>query len=286
MNPLIAKSYVTQLARAIAADGQVGKAELKRLYEVMASLEIHEDTRTEIVNALFYKPQSLLDAPVDEELTDDTDYAISLAKDVLFIEKEENDAATSSIVEQIVSSLGVTGEQLAFLQQWVEWENRALCRLGEGDLDSNDDDQLAQLTSRAASVGIPLSALYFAGSIVGFSAVGVTTGLATIGSASGLILLGLNPMTAGIAALIVSGISIQKLTQFAITRSKKKEIEGALKRAKELQGRYREYLLHDMNIFEDLTLRDWLSGRKNKRKLAIDTYRELLSESLSEDVTR
>ena len=160
MNPLIAKSYITQLARAIAADGQVGKAELKRLYEVMVALEIHEDTRTEIVNALFYKPQTLLDASVDEDLTDDTDYSISLAKDVLFIEKEENDAATSSVAEQIIGSLGVTGEQIAFLQKWVEWENRALCRLGEGDLDSKDDDQLAELTSRAASVGIPLSALY------------------------------------------------------------------------------------------------------------------------------
>jgi len=43
-----------------------------------------------------------------------------------------------------------------------------------------------------------------------------------------LALLGMNPMTAGIAALIVSGVSVKKLCDFALERGKTKQIEKAL----------------------------------------------------------
>jgi len=137
----------------------------------------------------------------------------------------------------------------------------------------------------AVSVGVPLSALYFSGAAVGFSAVGITSGLAALGSASGLVLLGLNPMTAGIAALIITGVSVKKLCDFALKSGKKKQIEAALKQAEEMQQRYREYLLHDMNELEKGSISDWLAGRTTKRRNAILDFRKVLFESLGNDAS-
>ena len=77
------------------------------------------------------------------------------------------------------------------------------------------DEGPKEITARAAAVGIPVGALYFAG-ITGFSAAGLTSGLATIGGLTGLTVLGLNPMTAGIAGLIIAGISVKKISDFVL----------------------------------------------------------------------
>jgi hypothetical protein len=53
--------------------------------------------------------------------------------------------------------------------------------------------------------------------IAGFSAVGITSGLAALGSLSGLAVLGLNPMTAGIGALILGGVAVKKIADFALS---------------------------------------------------------------------
>lgn len=79
-----------------------------------------------------------------------------------------------------------------------------------------NDDQikktLTDMGARAASVGVPLAALYFSGTM-GVSAVGITSGLATIGMKG---FLGLSPMMAGIGALILVGVGtysgLKKLT--------------------------------------------------------------------------
>lgn len=250
MNSLEAKGYVLQLAKTIAADEVVDKRELRRIYEVMASFEVGADTRAEILELLYFDNDKLNTIEVNEDISTNEEMRVALAKDVLFLKEQDDGGETDKIAKSILSALKITLEQLDFLQDWVAWENKALKRLGAGEMDLADEGSLKELASRAASVGVPLSALYFAGSVVGFSAVGITSGLATLGSASGLALLGLNPMTAGIAALIIAGVSVKKLCDFGFKANKKKQVEAALQQAKLLQQRYREYLPHDMTEFE------------------------------------
>ncbi len=274
-----------QLAKVIAADGVIKTKELKRIYEVMAAFRIGSDTRAEILDLLFFRQKKLLKITIDKEVLEDEDMRIALAKDVLFVEKQEQDAKTGKMAQSIVDKLGVASNQIDFLRDWVAWENKALRRLGAGELDLEDKGNIEELTSRAASVGIPLTALYFAGT-TGFGAVGITSGLAALGGASGLALLGLNPMTAGIAGLIVAGISLNKLFGFMAKKKKRKqsnrEIETAVQKAKDIQLRYRQFLIEDMNEFEKSSIRDWFTGKSGKRKLAIKSFRQLLSESLQE----
>jgi hypothetical protein len=281
MSPIQSKNYVLQLAKTIAADGVVETNEVRRIYEVMAAFEVGADTRAEILDLLYFRPKDLAGVKIDEQILDDAEMRIALAKDVLFVDAQNHDESTDSVAQKILGQLEVTPEQMDFLRDWVSWENAALRRLGAGEADLADEGSIKELASRAAAVGVPLSALYLAGA-VGFSAVGITSGLAALGGASGLVLLGLNPMTAGIAALIVAGISVKKLCDFALKRGKKRQIEAALQRAKELQQRYREFLIHDMTQFEKSSISDWLAGRGSKRKAAIDSFRTLITDSIKE----
>jgi hypothetical protein len=51
--------------------------------------------------------------------------------------------------------------------------------------------------------------------------VGITSGLAAIGGYTGLTVLGLNPMTAGIAGLILGGVAVKKIADYALGNKNK-----------------------------------------------------------------
>jgi len=84
-----------------------------------------------------------------------------------------------------------------------------------------DENSWKEWASRAAAVGVPLAALNFAG-IAGFSAAGITSGLAALGWMSGLVVLGLNPMTAGIGALILGGVAVKKVADYVLSSDDEK----------------------------------------------------------------
>ncbi|WP_164270555.1 hypothetical protein [Stenotrophomonas sp. B1-1] len=79
------------------------------------------------------------------------------------------------------------------------------------------DDQLTEtmklLSAKAAAVGTPLAAVYLSGSVIGMSAAGMTSGLATLGLGG---ILGLSSMATGIGVAVLIGVGtyagIRKLT--------------------------------------------------------------------------
>ena len=82
------------------------------------------------------------------------------------------------------------------------------------------------LSAKAAAVGTPLAAVYLSGSVVGMSAAGITSGLASLGMGG---LLGLSSMTTGIGVAVLIGVGayagIRKLTGAnEINRSKRREL--------------------------------------------------------------
>ena len=92
------------------------------------------------------------------------------------------------------------------------------------------DDQIVSaikaLSAKAAAVGTPLAAVYLSGSVVGMSAAGLTSGLATLGLGG---MLGLSSMATGIGVAVLIGVGVyagvRKLTGAdEITRSKRREL--------------------------------------------------------------
>lgn len=137
-------------------------------------------------------------------------------------------------------STGGSLETFGFLQR-----NRALLQVTDDEIDlavaaiRNDhsmlkddvtDDQIVSalklLSAKAAAVGTPLAAVYLSGSVVGMSAAGLTSGLATLGMGG---ILGLSGMTTGIGVAVLLGVGayagVRKLTGAdELTRSKRREL--------------------------------------------------------------
>lgn len=97
------------------------------------------------------------------------------------------------------------------------------------------DDQIVStlklLSAKAAAVGTPIAAVYLSGSVIGLSAAGLTSGLATLGMGG---FLGLSSMTTGIGVAVLLGVG-------AYTGVRKLTGANELSRAK-----YRELMLNEV----------------------------------------
>ena len=84
------------------------------------------------------------------------------------------------------------------------------------------DSQIAatakDLTARATAVGVPLGAIYLAGSVTGLSAAGITSGLAALGLGG---VLGLSAMVSGIGVAIIVGGTAYKGVRWVLGGSER-----------------------------------------------------------------
>lgn len=144
------------------------------------------------------------------------------------------------LINLYFSTGGSSLTEFGFLQK-----NRGLLQITDEEIDlavaaiRNDhsmlkedvtDDQIVSalklLSAKAAAVGTPLAAVYLSGSVIGMSAAGLTSGLATLGMGG---LLGLSGMTTGIGVAVLIGVGayagVRKLTGAdELTRSKRREL--------------------------------------------------------------
>lgn len=214
----VRSAYLAAMAAIIAADGVVDAEEIRKLYGAHALLGTGDAERLDLLRRIALERENLGDFELPEEILDDEALRMALAKDALFIEMTQDGNATRQAVQRLLAQIRLTPEQLKVMTDWVTWENQLLRHMGAGDESMANAHDPREIVSRAASVGVPLGALYMAG-ITGFGAAGITSGLASIGAASGLVVLGLNPMTAGIAGLIIAGVTVKKLSDYAMGNS-------------------------------------------------------------------
>ncbi len=191
--------------------------QLRRIYQILAMMELGIERRSAFLERLFYStdpPGTGSVAPNDEMLR------FSLGKDLLALSGTADSEQTQARGALLLKGLELTEDQINVLSQWTNWENKILAKIGRSDLTVDSKDLPVEAMKKASAVGVPLAALYVSGSVVGFSAVGITSGLATIGGAAGLTALGLNPMTAGIAALILGGVAVKKILDATLPTTK------------------------------------------------------------------
>ena len=93
----------------------------------------------------------------------------------------------------------INDKQLEFI---VESIKNDYALLYEDVQDDVVKKQMKELIAKGGAVGVPLAAIYISGSVIGFSAAGITSGLAALG-------LGLG-MTGGIAAVAILGVLTYK----------------------------------------------------------------------------
>lgn len=232
MSELLKVAYLKAIINmASETDKQINEKEYAEILLLMTRLELSSESRltirTYIANPEQRNALAGLMQEIDKECPEGQikSLHISLTKDLI----------------NLYYSTGRTSmEDFTFLKN-----NRHLIKVTNGEIElaimaiKNDhdmlkddftDDQIVSaikaLSAKAAAVGTPLAAVYLSGSVIGMSAAGMTSGLATLGLGG---MLGLSSMATGIGVAVLLGVGayagMRKLTGAdEITRSKRREL--------------------------------------------------------------
>ncbi len=269
LSPAGRNGYQLMVAKTIIADGDVDPDEIARLYTVFAVLDTGPAERLELVQQLAFEPDELDQAPVPDEILQNDELRFALARDALFVgQLQQGDEATQREVQKILGQIQLTPEQADVMFDWVSFENSLLRRLGAGDEWLSPENSVKEFTARAAAVSLPLGALYVAGR-AGLSGSGITSALAAIGRASGLMVLRLNAMTAGVAALIMAGITIKTLADYALSSSPDEAQADALRVAEVVSLQLRAATRLAQDIPEFAALPGILRSKSRKHMTAV-----------------
>lgn len=261
-----AKQYLSALLWVIAADQAFTTEEMVRIYSLFALLEIDQLDRTDLIEGLIRSSFKPIRNILSSEILEDEEARASLAKDLLFLESKSTDSRALNLIQSYLEQLNLRPDQAAVIRNFVTIENQILEQLGAGKEWQADPDSWKELVSRAAAVGVPLAALNMAG-IAGFSAVGITSGLAALGSMSGLAVLGLNPMTAGIGALILGGVAVKKIADYALSGENAEQSQ--LRRFQESRLAARAALTEDLPEISKSRKREILLFWRKSRRHAV-----------------
>lgn len=272
------QAYLRALLSAIAADGIFSAEEMIRIYSLFALLAISQNTRLKLLEDLVSGRYSKSGGgEITAGIAQNEEARTSLAKDLMFLESKANDNRTLNLIRAYLRQLSLTPEQVNIIRNFVVVENQILEQLGAGKEWKTDADSWKELAGRAAAVGVPLAALNVAG-IAGFSAVGITSGLAALGSMSGLAILGLNPMTAGIGALILGGVAVKKIADFALAGDNSDDSQLRTFQKSRLEAR--EALTADLSRVRRGRKREillfWRGGRRRALASGMDAAKDAL----------
>ncbi|MCT7486201.1 ankyrin repeat domain-containing protein [Aliarcobacter cryaerophilus] len=118
----------------------------------------------------------------------------SLVKDLInvYYSSREDKNREFQFLNEYKNLFGVTKEDINIAFTAVEADHRMITE----DLDDTQIEKIMKdMLSKAGAAGVPLAAIYISGSVVGMSAAGITSGLATLGlglgMTGGLVVVGL-----------------------------------------------------------------------------------------------
>ena len=245
LSPELQDQYLDALLALLVPFDASHTEQLSRVYQILAVMNLPSPRRRNFLDRLF----STQERPEAAELSqDDEVFRFSLAKDLLSLGGTAT-SDTEGRIQGLLARLNLSTEQVDALNNFTNWENRMMRKIGREDLTVGSEDLPAEAMKKAGAVGIPLTALYFSGSVVGFSAAGLTSGLATLGGAAGLTALGLNPMTAGIAVLVLGGVAVKKVLDATLPTTdaeRKSRLQAGVRLMENRRNRYLAILGQDL----------------------------------------
>ena len=186
-------------------DEEIDEKELAELFLLMTRLELDKDSRfmirayiTEISNKNIQSIEGLIEIiKSNSEVSHYQSLMISLVKDMINVYFSTKDTMSRNFefLDNHKDLFGISEAEVDLAYDTVENDYKLL----KEDLDDNAIQKNAkELASKAAAAGAPLAAVYISGSVIGMSAAGITSGLATLGMGMG--------MTGGLAVIGVIGV--------------------------------------------------------------------------------
>lgn len=212
-------------------DDLIDDKEFAEILQLMTRLDLSPETRftlrTYMASSSAQIPLATLLSQINEQSPAGQIKAlhISLVKDLinLFYSTGGRDVGAFSFLQKNRELLEVSDEEIELAVLAIKNDHDML-------RDDITDDQIVStlklLSAKAAAVGTPLAAVYLSGSVVGMSASGLTSGLASLGMGG---MLGMSGMVTGIGVAVLLGVGayagVRKLTGAnELTRFKRREL--------------------------------------------------------------
>ncbi|HIF5636905.1 hypothetical protein ABXV22_19070 [Vibrio rotiferianus] len=197
---------------AYSDDGEVDKNEFAQILLLMTRLELSPESRFALREYItttgeLESLESLMHA-IDEACTPSHNKSvkISLVKDLFSVYMSVNDGQYENFTffKENNHLFSVSEEEVELIIDALKLDFKMLN-------DDFSDDALTrgmkELGAKAGAVGVPLAAVYLSGSVVGMSAAGLTSGLATLGLGG---VLGFSSMATGIGVAVLLGVGAYK----------------------------------------------------------------------------
>ncbi len=182
------------------ADGQLDKDEMELIFGVMDLEGMSEEGKRKVQSYVVNPPPlwaslvKLVNA--DERLR----YGLMINLVDTAWANDELDSNEERAIELAQKELKITDVQLEAIKTFI----KLIREIRERGIDDNfAADAVKTAASGLSAVGVPLAAVWFSGSVIGFSAAGITSGLAALGA-----LVGIGGMIPGLGVAIVAGAGI------------------------------------------------------------------------------
>lgn len=211
----------------------------------------------------------------------------SLIKDIIYIYKIKNDISNwkgNRIIVKLQREFKIKDEHVELIIEAIK-NDEGILSMRKNDTEIKKS--MKDLAAKAGAVGVPLAAIYFSGSVVGMSAAGITSGLATLGMGG---LLGFSGMFTGVGVVVLLGVGaykgIKKVTGIG-------DLENNKQRELMLQAIIRnsqkslDYLIEDVNEISRLFNEEITKGMESSKKIQkLSALLSMMSKGAKETTTK
>jgi len=232
MTPELKTAYVKVIINmAFDNDGVIDDKELAEILLLMTRIDMDAPSRMALRVYMAGDGERMQTAEliriIDEHIPEGQARSvhISLVKDLIntYFATENEDVAQFAFLNKHRDLFRVSDDEVDLAIDAIRCDRQFLKE------DIPDDQVVATLkalSAKAAAVGTPLAAVYLSGSVIGLSAAGMTSGLATLGMGG---MLGMSSMATGIGVAVLIGVGaymgVRKLTGVnELTRFKRREL--------------------------------------------------------------
>lgn len=264
MKESVKLNYLNIIVNFANLDNQISGQELSAIYLLMTRIKTDSKTRQAVMCYISEDQSSSTNAlldNMDDEVPKSTMNVLhlSLIKDILMVSGGHYPELSSeqlNFISSICTKYKINKDQISVLQKALDLDKQFL----DGNI---DDKQYAKMVSdlgaKAAAIGVPVAAIYLSGSVVGLSAAGITSGLASLGLGG---VLGLSSMVTGVGVAVLISVATYKGIKWIMGHGKKDRINK------------REYLLQEAISMNQKTISALIEDMNNLTKDLIDAISE------------
>ncbi len=274
MNSEIKKAYLKIICNFAASDDDIiDSQEYSEILSLIVRIELDSLDRLELRNYIYQtdnkEENDDLVKYLEENVPEGSFEIIkkSLLKDMIYLYRIKNEYECwpqNKFFTTLQQQFGVKDEQIDLMMLAIKNDEEILAQRKN---DSEIKKSMKEIAAKAGAVGVPLAAIYFSGSVVGMSAAGITSGLATIGMGG---ILGLSGMVTGIGVVVIVGVGaykgIKKVTGLSdLENNKQRELmlQAIIKNAQKSLN----YLIEDVNAISAQLMKEIQNGTESALKI-------------------